>query len=114
MKANWTLLIALVWTLFLAPSACLSGVFDHFCPCCPEVSCGHEVECSTDPCNLILVPVSQVRSSDVSLLDADISVDLPDFSDGDIVGWVASPVTLVIVPDTPTLPLPEAALPLVC
>ena len=114
MKIKWTLLLALVWTMLLAPSACLSGIFDHFCPCCPEISCGHEVECSSDPCNLILVPVSQVRTSDVSLLDTDFPADIPDISDGDTVGLISSPVTLVIVPDTPTLPLPEAALPLVC
>ena len=114
MKVNWTLLIALAWTLLLAPSACQLGMFDHFCPSCTEEACGHEEECSSDPCNLVLVPVSQVRSSDVSLLDADFSVDLPDHPDGDYADWVSSPLTQLIVPDTPTLPLPRAALPLVC
>jgi len=58
--------------------------------------------------------VSQVKSSDFPLHDVDFSVDLPDFPDANIIGWVSSPVTQVIVPDKPTLPLPEAALPLVC
>jgi len=55
-----------------------------------------------------------VKSSDFPLHDVDFSVDLPDFPDANIIGWVSSPVTQVIVPDKPTLPLPEAALPLVC
>ena len=114
MNAKHTLLVVLFWTLFLAPSACLSGYLDHGCFSCAEVSCGHEDDCISDPCNIIMVPRTDARSIDISLLDVDISLDLPQIAVEDIAFLVTSLVTPPLEPDVPTLPLPASALPLVC
>ena len=114
MNAKHTLLVVLFWTLFLAPSACLSGYLDHGCFSCAEVSCGHEDDCISDPCNIVVVPRTDARPIDISLLDVDILPVLSQIGAEDIVCPVASPVTPLMEPVVPTLPLPASALPRVC
>lgn len=62
MKKHFPILIAVLWTVFLAPAACLAGALDHYCLSCTEIECGHEVECESDPCQILSTPV---RSSSV-------------------------------------------------
>jgi hypothetical protein len=66
-----TVLIATLWSLLLAPTACLAGALDHFCPSCPETPCEHEIDCSSDPCNITLVPVTDSRCKRDLHLDMD-------------------------------------------
>lgn len=69
-----TVLIVTLWSLVLAPTACLAGALDHLCPSCPETPREHEVHCSTDPCNIIVIPVTDSRCRDDLLLDIDPGV----------------------------------------
>ena len=36
------------------PMLCLSGVLLHHCECGSEAQCGHEEDCSTDPCKIVI------------------------------------------------------------
>lgn len=39
-----------LWILLLAPALCAGGLLMHPCECGDTDACGHEEECSTDPC----------------------------------------------------------------
>ncbi len=109
-----TVLIATLWSLLLAPTACLAGALDHFCPSCPETPCEHEVHCSSDPCNITVVPLPDSRCKGDLSLDIDASVHaLVEFggiasTPGDAAPFVADPC--VSLP----LPLPSGFPPLRC
>ena len=114
MMTNATILLALLWTLFLAPSACLSGALDHFCVEDAEEACGHEVGCSTDPCNVAVVLGKSVRGGDshdelaLALVPAVAASPVrPDLDR-------AAGRPVLFASAQPRLPLPAAALPLLC
>lgn len=77
MNAQRTLLAAMVWTLLLAPTACMSGLLPHHCAPCAEVCEGHEVDCHEDPCNLQLPPMSQFRFDEPISKAGFVLVDSP-------------------------------------
>lgn len=109
-----TVLIATLWSLLLAPTACLAGALDHFCPSCPETPCDHEVHCSTDPCNITVIPMPDSRCKGDLPLDIDLGVHVLVDLDGiampsiDAAPFVADPH--VSLPQ----PLPAAFPPLRC
>lgn len=114
MNLKQTIIIAILWTLFMAPAACLSGALDHSCADCIEVSCGHEVGCSADPCNILLVPVSKSRVNDAPAVDQDFPIDLPECSSArTTIGIDFSQLTKANR-GLSSLPMPASALPLRC
>ncbi len=114
MSPKQTIVIAVLWTLFLAPAACLSGALDHSCADCVEVSCGHELECSADPCNILLVPVSKSRVNDAPAVEKDFPVDLPECSDAGSAIRTDSSLLVKAGQGFFSLPMPVSALPLLC
>ena len=47
-------LLCAVWA-FSIPSLCTSGLLVHPCDCESPAGCGHETECSDDPCNVTFI-----------------------------------------------------------
>jgi hypothetical protein len=71
-------LASLALALFMAQSTlCLAGVLRHPCDDCPgEASCGHEDDCSDDPCaDLAIRPASSTQDPELrSALAAPLAV----------------------------------------
>lgn len=61
--------------LSLVPVACLTGILEHFCFSCSELSCAHEVECVADPCNAVatVAVVSNSATNDSSASESALS-----------------------------------------
>ncbi len=77
MNAQRTLLVAMVWTLLLAPTACMAGLLPHYCAPCAEIGEGHEVDCDEDPCNFQLPPMAKSRFDETSSPVGFCLMDLP-------------------------------------
>lgn len=114
MTSKQTLLIAVLWTLLLAPSACLSGAMDHFCPCCPDIACGHEIECSADPCNIVVAPASETRVEEARAQGSTLEADFPPCFDADSLVRVVDSRLMVPPPRTHIPAAPVSSLPLLC
>lgn len=71
-------LLSACWA-FTVPLLCTSGVLVHPCDCESASGCGHETECSDDPCNVtfIVQNCSTVRGFDLSELVAAPLDDAP-------------------------------------
>ncbi len=114
MKKHFPILIAILWTVFLAPAACLSGALDHYCLDCADIECGHEVECDSDPCQILSTPI---RSSSVrnNAPEAELFlVNIPDFlGDGSSMGD-GHPLPSPLKPGGVRFSLPDSCLPLLC
>ena len=114
MKKHFPILIAVLWTVFLVPVACLSGALEHYCSSCTNTECGHEVECDSDPCQILSTPV---RSSSVrdNAPDADIfPADVPNFPGEDASVNSGHPLPAPIQPNGLQFSLPDSVLPLLC
>ena len=109
-----TVLIATLWSLLLAPTACLAGALDHFCPSCPETACEHEIDCSADPCNITEVNVADSRFKGDLSLDIDLCVHaLVEFGGIDLTLGDAVPLVTHLHDSLPQ-PLAAAFPPLRC
>ena len=53
MSRHITILTAF-WALLIVPMFCLSGILLHDCECGAEEQCGHEEDCSADPCKIVI------------------------------------------------------------
>lgn len=64
-------LLSAFWA-FSIPMLCTSGVLVHPCDCESPTGCGHETECSDDPCNVTVIVQNgtSVRAFDDSELCA--------------------------------------------
>ena len=40
-----------LWALLVLPVLCTAGMIGHACDCGLSAECGHETDCSDDPCN---------------------------------------------------------------
>ncbi len=49
-------ILAAAWAVFLGPTLCTGGVLSHACDCVPTQTCGHEPDCTADPCGQVLAP----------------------------------------------------------
>jgi hypothetical protein len=54
------ILLIACWALLGVPTLCSAGVLLHECECAEGAQCGHETDCSSDPCATI---ISAYRSS---------------------------------------------------
>ena len=114
MKKHFPILIAVIWTVFLAPAACLSGALDHYCLSCVDIECGHETECDSDPCQILSTPI---RSSSVrdNAPDAELFLaNVPHFLGEDSSVDSGQPTPVPIQPSGSRFSLPDSALPLLC
>ena len=114
MSVKQTLFIAVLWTLFLAPTACLAGALDHFCPCESAIECGHELDCSADPCNIVALSKTDNRAEDTLPVDNRITHELPGCSQLDAETLPELFLLVINTLEFPTLKVPDSALPLLC
>jgi hypothetical protein len=114
MNAKQTIFIAVLWALFLAPAACLAGDLDHFCPCESAIECGHELDCSADPCNIVALLKTDNRAEDTLLTDISITHDLPGCSQLDAETLPGKDLLVIHILEFPALLVPDSALPLLC
>mgnify|MGYP001594619423 FL=1 len=77
MVSTLTLLSA-CWA-FSIPLLCTSGMLVHPCDCESPTGCGHETECSDDPCNVTVIVQngSSIRAFNLSELVAAPLDDAP-------------------------------------
>jgi hypothetical protein len=71
MGRNSVLCNLLAMALLVAtPVLCIDGLISHPCECGDEIGCGHETDCSDDPCNVTVIVQngSSVRAFDLSEL----------------------------------------------
>ena len=113
MVKSWALLLIVSWILVLVPAACLSGVLGHGCADHGEDLCGHETNCSDDPCHTFTPPLKSrfddepLPANDMPLLDP-AGATAADFDCDQRRSGVRT------APDPTSLPVPAAALPLLC
>lgn len=50
--ARSSLILVLAWTLLLLPALCTGGWLLHPCDCGSTISCQHESDCGSDPCEI--------------------------------------------------------------
>ncbi len=98
----------------MVPAGCMSGTMDHLCADCIDVTCGHEIECSSDPCNILLVTVSKSRLDDDQTVENDFPIDLPEYSIATSCFQTDSSLLVTTSQIINPLPMPVSALPLLC
>ncbi len=112
MNTKHTLLVTMIWSLFLVPVFCQAGVMDHMCPCCPDRPCDHEAECFADPCTILVSPHLESHPDRILPPTPPVQPGLVLRDEAP-----ASPVTVAPVPAT-ALPayrtVIDASLPLIC
>ena len=114
MSIKQTLFIAVLWTMFLAPTACLAGALDHFCPCESAIECGHELDCSADPCNIVVLAKTENRVEYTLPIDISIAHELPGCSQLDAETLPKLFLLVINTIELPNLQVPDSALPLLC
>ncbi len=113
MKKIWTLLLIALWMLVLAPVACLSGALTHGCVDHGEDVCGHETDCSDDPCNVFALPLKS-RLADESSPTDEAPLLVPSGATDTGLACAPHDFNGRATPDHPGLLVPAAALPLLC
>ena len=114
MNAQRILLIVVVWTLLLAPAACLSGLIGHYCAPCSDVCNSHEIDCSEDPCNVQLLPSIKFRYDDQVSSKEILLVALSPLADILILLEIPGVYPVILPPGLPNLQTPVSDLPLLC
>jgi len=75
MITRTTITTLAIWALFLAPFLCGMGVLAHTCICEDSTECRHELDCSTDPCQILAL--GSIIHSNRACISA-IPVDQPN------------------------------------
>ncbi len=102
------ILLAFICGLLGVPALCAAGAVLHPCECGESIECGHEDDCSDDPCVDVFAP----RESGTDLISPALSAeDLP--GDRPAGAWTDERLGYApLVVPLPNLPLPDSALPL--
>ena len=58
MNGKNSIFVIALWTLLLGPTLCSLGVMVHACFGDGAADCHDEVQCSADPCEILVVPAS--------------------------------------------------------
>ncbi len=58
MNGKNSIFVIALWTLLLGPTLCSLGVMVHACLGDDAADCHDEVQCSADPCEILVVPAS--------------------------------------------------------
>lgn len=74
-------LFAGVWTFSLLPALCTAGVLVHPCDCESNDGCGHESECSDDPCASV-APPREENAGEVTPQSCGVVLILDSYSGG--------------------------------
>ena len=98
-----------LWTLLIAPATCGGGLLAHACGTDGGPVCGHENDCPEDPCN-VAHDVTTVAKTAVK--DAATAVALAPSGASSLLPAPPVPHAEALV--LCLLPLPAAALPLLC
>jgi len=69
MKSRHAILLLTVWALLLAPFLCGTGLLTHACADEADSGCHHELDCDTDPCQVLALKAVQTggRNDDASV-----------------------------------------------
>lgn len=102
------ILVAL-WTLLVAPATCGGGLLAHACAEESGAACHHENDCPADPCNV----AHDVTAVAKTVVKADLTITVLTPSGAHLVLAPAHPAATA-TPTLAALPLPAAALPLLC
>jgi len=101
-------ILVAVWTLMAAPLVCGGGLLSHGCPDDGDAACAHESACPGDPCNVVALDgAAKVK----------VKHDLDAVADAPGIELTLPSVPRPMAPACPEvlqLPLPAAALPLLC
>lgn len=84
-RARSTILVWSFWAVLAAPSLCAGGVLAHWCEAHAHNTCGHEDNCSSDPCAAFTsAGASPVwRTGDNDVAPSVLSAPRPDAFDND-------------------------------
>jgi hypothetical protein len=114
MRTTNLILWTALWAFLLAPAACMMGALSHVCPHSVEIGCGHESACEDDPCDIQVLPRQSGNpgiSIDRALRGA---VTHPAGVAGPAPALIRIPCLDLAGPPVPDMPVPAAALPLLC
>ena len=114
MNGKNSIFVIALWTLLLGPTLCGLGVMVHACFGDSATECHDEVQCSADPCQILVVPTSgqgikpdagmdQVDHGTPPTLVAAADLDLPALRSKRLSEWVV--VLPVAENDSQILPL---------
>ena len=69
-----------VCAILAMPVLCMAGVLLHPCQCGESIACGHEINCTADPCSDAVRSGSSPRSDDLASPTAAEIPGLPGFA----------------------------------
>ncbi len=103
------------WALLLAPFLCGLGVLAHSCICGDSPECRHELDCSSDPCQILARRTTDQDSKQGNSPDEVEPFNPPALVDG-FVGQIETGPDLISVPtgDLPNMIVLDSSLPLLC
>lgn len=65
------------WALVIMPALCEGGVLLHPCHCGHIEECGHEAECATDPCGMVVTRPNNTQDVTLDLHSGEVLSPLP-------------------------------------
>jgi len=103
------------WALLLAPFLCGLGLLAHSCICEESTECRHELECSTDPCQILALRSTHQDGKQGNSTDQ-VGQFNPPALINDFVAQIETPPDLISDPtsDLPNMIVFEVSLPLLC
>ena len=103
------------WALLLAPFLCGLGVLAHSCICGDSTECRHELDCSSDPCQILARRTTDQDDKQGNILDQVEQFNPLALVDDFMVHVEIGP-DLITDPtsDLPKMIVSEASLPLLC
>ena len=103
------------WALLLAPFLCGLGVLAHSCICEDFTECHHELDCSTDPCQILALRTTDQDNQMEYSPDQVEQFNPPALVD-DFVARVETRPDLMFDPnsDLPNMVVFDSSLPLLC
>jgi len=103
------------WALLLAPFLCGLGVLAHSCICGDSTECRHELDCSSDPCQILARRTTDQDGKQGNLLDQVEQFNPPALVDGFAAQVETGPDLISESTDIlPSMIVFEASLPLLC
>lgn len=103
------------WALILAPFLCGLGVLAHSCICEDPTECRHELDCSSDPCQILALRATNQDGKQENSPDEIEQFNPPALVD-DFVSRIETQPDLISDPtgDLPNMILSDSSLPLLC
>lgn len=107
--------ILALWTLLLGPTLCGLGVLVHACLGASADDCHAEVQCSTDPCQILVIPTAAVdgKTGDGFDVDQVVTPAFAETADPELPTVPAMPGSVLLV-NLAHAPASGQSLPLLC